>query len=406
MARRNKGHNKKMKKGLKQVSEVVEPTTNKTKPTYESKPNPGFNPNSATPQMFSLEVEEESAPKPSSTKMVIVGYHSHCMDGLGALAAAIMGLRDQGFEVVSIPLDHGPSNKSLDKITDTIDTLVLTESFGYQVYLVDFTFNNSQMIELLSGLGHQTRLTVIDHHKGQEETYKEIKRLFPHHQLEIVYDLTKSGAVLTYEYFNPGLDVPQTLQYIQDRDLWTWKLNDSESVNAGLSFATGKTDVDLLIKTIKYERKHLPMMLFDGKTVNEELQTFSETLVQGNVKFIKAKVHPVPTLSTQQDIVVAHLFCPANYTSVTGSLLAQHYPEVDAVLMYEFGINDVKLSVRSKKELALPLAVKFGGGGHPNASGAVTSLHKLRSEIIHGRPYKLPLLARLRRLKHKVFGLK
>jgi oligoribonuclease NrnB/cAMP/cGMP phosphodiesterase (DHH superfamily) len=78
---------------------------------------------------------------------------------------------------------------------------------------LDFSFDNSttkKMIEEAAGL------LVIDHHKSAMVELHDISNTH--------FDMTKSGAMLAWEWFHPGKEPPKFIQYIQDRDLWKWEL--------------------------------------------------------------------------------------------------------------------------------------------------------------------------------------
>jgi uncharacterized protein len=59
-------------------------------------------------------------------------------------------------------------------------------------------------------------LIVIDHHKSAMIELHDISNTH--------FDMTKSGAMLSWEFFHPGKEPPKFIRYIQDRDLWKWEL--------------------------------------------------------------------------------------------------------------------------------------------------------------------------------------
>jgi len=71
-------------------------------------------------------------------------------------------------------------------------------------------------------------LLVIDHHKT---AMKELEGLD-----YVVFDLDSSGVTLTWQVFNPGVNIPSILLYIEDRDLWKWELPDSKEISEGLRY--------------------------------------------------------------------------------------------------------------------------------------------------------------------------
>jgi len=118
---------------------------------------------------------------------------------------------------------------------------------GKAVYVADFCYPRSVMLDLhCASLG---RLTVLDHHKssaadmqGFADEALALTGVMP----TVVFDLTKSGGRLTWEYLwdadllPPGWQAfardrpPWLVDYTEDRDLWRWALPKSREVNAAL----------------------------------------------------------------------------------------------------------------------------------------------------------------------------
>ena len=66
-----------------------------------------------------------------------------------------------------------------------------------EVYIVDFSYSR----EVLESVNqHVGKLQVIDHH----DTAMEQLQGLPY----ALFDMSKSGAELSWEYFNPGIEVP------------------------------------------------------------------------------------------------------------------------------------------------------------------------------------------------------
>ena len=53
--------------------------------------------------------------------------------------------------------------------------------------------------------------------------------------LKAIFDMERSGAGLTWDYFYPGRPRPWLIDYVEDRDLWRFKIEDAEVVNAYIS---------------------------------------------------------------------------------------------------------------------------------------------------------------------------
>ena len=141
--------------------------------------------------------------EPSSIDCVI--YHADCTDGFGAAYAAwkLLGNRAEYHAC-----KHG---------TPPPDVV------GKNVVILDFSFNNAttkQMIEEADGL------LVIDHHKSAMVELHDIANTH--------FDMTKSGDMLSWEFFHPGKEPPKFIKYIQDRDLWKWELEYSKEFSAAV----------------------------------------------------------------------------------------------------------------------------------------------------------------------------
>ena len=67
-------------------------------------------------------------------------------------------------------------------------------------------------------------LLVIDHHKSAMVELHDISNA--------IFDMSKSGATLAWEFFHPGKEAPKFIQYITDRDLWKWELPYSKEFSA------------------------------------------------------------------------------------------------------------------------------------------------------------------------------
>ena len=139
--------------------------------------------------------------EPSQVNCVI--YHADCTDGFGAAYSAwkLLGNRAEYHAC-----KHGTTPPDVK---------------GKTVAILDFSFNNAttkQMIEEAEGL------IVIDHHKSAMVELHDISNTH--------FDMTKSGAMLAWEFFHPGKEPPKFIKYIQDRDLWTWELEYSKEFSA------------------------------------------------------------------------------------------------------------------------------------------------------------------------------
>ena len=139
--------------------------------------------------------------EPTSVNCVI--YHADCTDGFGAAYAAwkLLGNRAEYHAC-----KHGTEPPNVK---------------GKTVVILDFSFNNEITKAMIESADD---LLVIDHHKSAMVELHDISSTY--------FDMTKSGAILSWEYFHPGKESPKFIQYIQDRDLWKWELPYSKEFSA------------------------------------------------------------------------------------------------------------------------------------------------------------------------------
>ena len=121
--------------------------------------------------------------EPSAVDCVI--YHADCTDGFGAAYSAWKCL---GNRAEYHACKHGTPPPDVK---------------GKVVAILDFSFNNAttkKMIEEAEGL------IVIDHHKSAMVELHDISNTH--------FDMTKSGAMLAWEFFHPGKEPPKFISYL------------------------------------------------------------------------------------------------------------------------------------------------------------------------------------------------
>ena len=145
-------------------------------------------------------------------------YHAGCPDGFGACWAVWRAWGDQGRYA---PRGHD----------DGLDAL---QHEGDQVVFVDIAPSPRLAVELGETAA---QLVVLDHHLTARDLYAADPRLVPSlrdrgHRIH--FDLDHSGAVLAWQYFHTDEPAPALLRYVEDQDLWSWKLPETEAVNAAI----------------------------------------------------------------------------------------------------------------------------------------------------------------------------
>lgn len=273
----------------------------------------------------------------------LVIYHAQCRDGQAAAYIAVSALRRLGIEVSHTPCAYGgpiPSVVGFDR-----------------VYIVDFSFKQDVLIDMCKSV---EAVIVLDHHRTAQadlENWTEAPA-----NLKVVFDMTRCGARITYDFFDAGvhLNVPLTLiDYIQDRDLWTWKLYGSKAVSAWIStFGEGFDSFSVIIDG--FNQLGLTGVVAAGEAVLD----YQKQVVEKHLK------------SVEVYNLLGHKVAVVNATTMVSEIcheaLARH-PEADFALSWQDLVKENKrvFSLRGRKGGVdvSEVAKKLGGGGHASAAG-------------------------------------
>ena len=81
------------------------------------------------------------------------------------------------------------------------------------------------------------QVVVLDHHLTAQDHFQSdpgVENAMLERGHVVHFDSSHSGAVLSWNHFHPGEPPPDLLLYVEDQDLWNWKLPRSEEVNAAI----------------------------------------------------------------------------------------------------------------------------------------------------------------------------
>lgn len=291
----------------------------------------------------------------------LVLFHGSCADGSGAAYAAYMKF---GEEAEYRAVKYGDLPPTDEEVR------------GREVYVLDFSFKREVHDQLVRAAGS---FTLIDHHKTAAETYGTgvivgwADPLRQAHQY-IHIDMNKSGAVLAWEHFHPHIQIPLLLLYIQDRDLWRWKLGSSHEVSAALENRGVREDFKALLKI---EGSHLLKMrdrYVEGMARHAEVVEF---------RFLRSTITEMKLLEavtrwSEDDTRGAIQLLTCNATVLkdeTGNALAKQaaalgMPAMVAVWTRDGAYGIFRVSLRSIGDVDVSgIAKSYGGGGHKNAAG-------------------------------------
>lgn len=282
----------------------------------------------------------------------VILYHGSCMDGTGAKYAAWKQFQEKA---EYYPCYYG---QPLPEFNGKADTTI---------YFLDFSVSRDELIALRS---LYKRVVVIDHHVTAQEALQGLP--------DVVFDMSKSGAVLAWEYFHPLTTIPMLLQFIQDRDLWKFQFPESKAIHVGLGTLEGKMKSwnNYVDQPREEDVGDMLIELADtGKAILAEHQRIVRYAVPKTVKVINFLGKKAGIVNTGELV------------SEKGEAICRDEKlDVDLAIMWFVDTSDnVILSMRSLGDETDVSAIckQLGGGGHRNASGCRVLLSDM-PDILNG----------------------
>lgn len=267
--------------------------------------------------------------------MKYVLYHANCLDGKGSALAAWMKFGDE--DTKYIPVQYGNKPPKMKKNSD--------------IYIVDFSYPGLTLEKMAK---RYKQITILDHHKTAQST---LESSYLPDNVNAEFDMDRSGAVMTWDFFHIAKPVPQLLLHIQDRDLWQWEVKGTKDILAGLR----------LIEDFRDWKDYLsdnPSELWgikdDGIAVNKFIQIQIDNVLRGEPQWS----------DRDQDVPVFNI--PGFMISECLHQALVKYPDAPYAVAY-FEIKDKRIySLRSRSGSDVDvseIAQQFGGGGHKHAAG-------------------------------------
>ena len=276
-------------------------------------------------------------------KNIVVIYHGDCPDGFSAAWAAWKKFGDTA--------EYFPVEPS------TLPPLGLKDK---EIYMIDYTFPLEITKQLIAD---NKRVTSIDHHVSNENVVKITK--------DYSYAVNNSGAVLSWKYFHPEKSVPKLLQYIEDRDLWLFKLDKSREVCAYLDvfdfdFETWSKLADDL-EDSKFWEESVRL----GEVISKYEHKLIGRIIKRNKTLVKFENYEIYTVNSSQI-----------FASEMGVELFKLKPPM--ALIWSQDNNSINFSLRSDGGVDVSeIAKKYGGGGHKSSAGFSMPINsKLPWEVV------------------------
>lgn len=262
-------------------------------------------------------------------------FHFNCADGFSAAWAVWKKIGD------SVQYHGGIHGEAPPDVT------------GHDVVIVDFSYKRPVMEEIIA---KARSVTVLDHHKS---AIADLQPLYDAGLIHGVFDLNRSGAMITWNYFHPDTPAPKLLEVVQDRDLWRFEIPGTEDIQAAL-FSYEYT----------FENWDRLMMAGDLEVLRREGQVLTR-------KHLK-DVHEIIDMTMRTMTIAGYKVPVANFpytmASDAGNIMASKYDAPFAATYYDRA-GSRRFSLRSVGDFDVSeIAKKYQGGGHKNAAGFEVAL--------------------------------
>lgn len=257
--------------------------------------------------------------------MTICIYHGNCADGFGAAWVVHKAIGD-------IEFFPGKYQEPPPDVT------------GKDVVMVDFSYKRPALLEMAA---KANSILILDHHQTAAEDLVDLPE-----NVTAKFDMSRSGAMLTWDHFFPGQEPPPLLLHIEDRDLWRFALPHTREIQAAVfSYPYDFKVWDQLMagslcalwtEGSAIERKHF-------KDINELLGVTTREMLIGGYR--------VPIANLPYTLV-----SDAAHELAEGRPFAGCYWDTPDGRVFGLRSNDEGVDVSA-------VAKQYGGGGHRNASG-------------------------------------
>jgi len=267
-------------------------------------------------------------------------YHGNCADGFGAATVIHKAF---GGDVDFHPGRYGEE---------------LPEIESRDVMIVDFSYKRDVMINIIS---KARSVLVLDHHKSAEAELAGLHGI--REDVEVYFDMNRSGAQMTWDYFFAEYPTPKLIQHIQDRDLWQFKLPGTREIQAALF--SYEFDFDIWLRLL--DNDDLVTGLFnEGVVLSRKHLKDIQDLLKISHREMTIAGYTVPAANL-----------PLTMSSDAGNIMCKDLTTFSAT--YYDTAKSRCFSLRSAENGmdVSAIAIQYGGGGHKHAAGFKVPLGEL-----------------------------
>lgn len=265
------------------------------------------------------------------TKDTVIIYHGECTDGFGGAWAAWKKLGESA-DYFPARFDNGPPGGLVDK----------------EIYFIDFIYPRKVMENLKKS---NKKIVVIDHHKTAADKLDLAD--------DKLFDIEHSGAVLAWNYFHLDKAVPKILEYIEDRDIWKWSVNNSREVMSYFDLFDFDFNIwDNIIEKFEKDNSLKQEFIKNGELLLRQWESLCEDIIKGGAIVVEFEGYKTYAINA-----------PHIFASDIGNILSNKLPPM-AIVWQQNNEGNLGVSLRSNGSVDVAeIAKKYGGGGHKKAAG-------------------------------------
>jgi len=272
-----------------------------------------------------------NAGEQDNARIPFVIYHANCADGFTAAWAVSKAYPDAEF----FAANYG---EAPPKVIDR------------DVIIVDFSYKKAMLEKLMT---QAKSLILLDHHQTAEADLKSFK----HQHATVVFDMNRSGAGIAWDFFQVSKR-KLLIDYVEDRDLWHFKLPHSREINSFIfSHEYTFENWDMLDHYINHR---FEVVVESGTAIERKHFKDIAELLKATERRMTIGGYNVP---------VANM--PYTLSSDAANIMAVKN-QAPFAACYMDGNEGVRtFSLRSNKDGidVSKIAQQYGGGGHCHAAG-------------------------------------
>lgn len=314
-------------------------------------------------------------------KKLVCIYHGNCLDGFAAAWVVRQAFCIDKDQVLCVDKDIPLFGTYVDVLFHAADYNDPPPSVsGKDVIIVDFSYKPEVMQQIIE---EAKDVLWIDHHASAIDAMRDIEH--PKLRKYLSNDNTQSGAGLAWEFFFDKKS-PFFIDAVEDRDLWKFRLPDTEAITSYL--ASHEYDFEVYDKLYRLTKQEAEAREAEYEKIILEGNAAHRSHLKSIKEIIRANEH---------EILIGGSFVPAVnvphlMASDAGAQLAALNPEALFTATYYNKGNKYVVSLRSSTHGAdvASIAQHYGGGGHKRAAGfstngITTRAKRFLPEVEHGK---------------------